>query len=316
MKQIKNNLIYIILAVLLVILLISTLYLLSFDPKEKNDPTQEPQASVTAPASPSASPTSVPSPSPTSRPVIPLEGLATKGKEWSFGRWAHKKDENGIEQMIYELDPENVAVTGKYKAITGHKEGKTVYLTFDEGYENGYTPKILDVLKEKGIKAIFFLTGGFVDSDPELVKRMYREGHILGNHTENHPLMADLSEEDFQKELLTLEEKVNQVLGFEYDMKYYRPPQGYFSERDLALASNLGYTTVFWSFAYDDYSKPNESSDELIRKSYLKTIQSAHDGEVLLLHAVSKVNSIILGEVIDYYQEQGYTIADLDQYNS
>ena len=127
-------------------------------------------------------------------------------------------------------------------------------------------------------------------------------------------MMSDLSEDKFKEELTMVEDKVNKLLGINYDMKYYRPPQGYFSERDLAIAQNMGYRLVFWSFAHDDYSKPNESSDDLVRKAYLRVTQSVHDGEVLLLHAVSKVNSQILGDVIDYYRDRGYTFASLDEY--
>ena len=323
LESIKCHKIYVIIGLILVVFFIVTVYIVGF-----RDSLQQPSATegkspvhsceitpeVTENPTPAPSPTTAPIP--TQTPIAPdvISGLSRKGKEWSFGHWAHKKDENGIEQVIYELEAEDVAVVSRYNAITGHKKGKQVYLTFDEGYENGYTPIILDVLKEKGIKSVFFLTGDFIDSEPELVKRMYEEGHILGNHTEHHFMMSDLSEDKFKEELTIVEDKVNKLLGINYDMKYYRPPQGYFSERDLAIAQNMGYRLVFWSFAHDDYSKPNESSDDLVRKAYLRVTQSVHDGEVLLLHAVSKVNSQILGDVIDYYRDRGYTFASLDEY--
>ncbi len=321
LDSIKKNKVYVIAAVVLIIFFIVTVCMVAFrntDAQTRKTPDISPVNTSAVTPEITAEPTSVPTPepSPTATPIpsAVISGLSTRGSEWSFGHWAHRKDENGIEQMIYELEADAVAVTSKYNAIVGHKPGKQVYLTFDEGYENGYTPIILDVLKAKGVQSIFFLTGDFIDSHPELVKRMYEEGHLLGNHTEHHPLMADLSPEQFQQELHSVAEKVDKVLGFHYDMKYYRPPQGYYSERDLALAHNMGYRLVFWSFAHDDYSKPNESSEELVRKAYLCVIQSAHEGEVLLLHAVSKVNSQILGDVIDYYQTQGYTFATLDEY--
>lgn len=323
LESIKRHKIYVIIGLILVVFFIVTVYIVGF-----RDSFQQPSATegkspshsseitpeVTEDPTPAPSPTAAPIP--TQTPIAPdvISGLSRKGKEWSFGYWAHKKDENGIEQVIYELEAEDVAVVSRYNAITGHKEGKQVYLTFDEGYENGYTPIILDVLKEKGVKSVFFLTGDFIDSEPELVKRMYEEGHILGNHTEHHSMMSDLSEDKFKEELTMVEDKVNKLLGINYNMKYYRPPQGYFSERDLAIAQNMGYRLVFWSFAHDDYSKPNESSDDLVRKAYLRVTQSVHDGEVLLLHAVSKVNSQILGDVIDYYRDRGYTFASLDEY--
>ena len=323
LESIKRHKIYVIIGLILVVFFIVTVYIVGFRDSFQQpsatggkNPAHSSEITPEATEAPTPAPSPTAAPIPTQTPIAPdvISGLSRKGKEWSFGYWAHKKDENGIEQVIYELEAEDVAVVSRYNAITGHKEGKQVYLTFDEGYENGYTPIILDVLKEKGVKSVFFLTGDFIDSEPELVKRMYEEGHILGNHTEHHSMMSDLSEDKFKEELTMVEDKVNKLLGINYDMKYYRPPQGYFSERDLAIAQNMGYRLVFWSFAHDDYSKPNESSDDLVRKAYLRVTQSVHDGEVLLLHAVSKVNSQILGDVIDYYRDRGYTFASLDEY--
>ena len=172
----------------------------------------------------------------------------------------------------------------------------------------------MDVLKEKNVKAIFFVTGDFIDNEPELIKRMYEEGHIIGNHTDTHPCLPEQSEERFKQELLAVEEKVNKVLGFEYEMKYYRPPEGKFSERDLALASNMGYKIVLWSFAHLDWNHPMEPSQELIDNTYKRITQSIHEQEVLLLHAVSSANTAALGDVIDYYHSQGYTFATMDDF--
>ena len=132
----------------------------------------------------------------------------------------------------------------------GNNEDKTVYLTFDEGYEAGYTAQILDVLKENNVKATFFITAHYMNTQPELVKRMIDEGHIVGNHTVNHKSMPDLSEEQIKDEIMKLHSSIYDKFG--YEMKYIRPPMGEYSERTLAIMKNLAYTTVLWSFAYDD----------------------------------------------------------------
>lgn len=276
------------------------------------DTTEEPTVAPTEAATevPTTAPTPAKTPTPAAAPVTSLSGLSTTSIGWWYGRYKGT-DANGVEQYDYIL-PDIASTVHKYNGITGHGEGKVAYLTFDEGYENGFTPAILDTLKEKNVKAVFFVTGDFVDSEPELVRRMYQEGHIIGNHTDNHPRMPEQTDEQFKKELLGVEEKVNKVLGFKYDMRYYRPPEGKFSERDLALASNMGYKAVFWSFAYVDWDHPKEPSQELTTKSYQRIIQSMHGQEVLLLHAVSSANSAVLGDVIDYYHSQGYTFGTMN----
>lgn len=320
----NNKRIAIVIAAVAVAIFIITVIAILITKNSRTEPTATPEHSPTATVSPSptdvptdaplASPTAVPTPektpAPTATPVTSLSGLSTTSIGWWYGRYTGK-DANGVEQYDYIL-PDIATTVHKYGGITGHGEGKVVYMTFDEGYENGFTPAILDTLKEKNVKAIFFVTGDFVDSEPELIKRMYEEGHIIGNHTDNHPRMPEQTDEQFRKELLGVEEKVNKVLGFEYDMQYYRPPEGKFSERDLALAANMGYKAVFWSFAYVDWDHPKEPGQELKTKSYQRIIQSMHEQEVLLLHAVSGVNSAVLGDVIDYYHSQGYTFGTMN----
>lgn len=187
-----------------------------------------------------------------------------------------------------------------------------VYLTFDCGYEYGYTTKILDTLKEKNVKAIFFVTGGFVNdsSNHDLLKRMYNEGHLIGNHTENHKIMPKLSNEEFVSELNSVYKKCKEILGDDFKMSYYRPPQGASSERDLALASYLGYNTVFWSVTHADFNVDNQPAEDVA----LGTIKGAlHPGAVYLLHAVSSTNAAILGDFIDYCISEGFTFRRIDK---
>ena len=200
-----------------------------------------------------------------------------------------------------------------YGAITSKNFGeKIVYLTFDCGYENGNTARILDVLKEKGVRAIFFCAGDFIN-DPAnrpLLLRMIEEGHLIGNHTDHHKQMYKLSDEEVVAELNGLQNKLNALLGFEYQLVYYRPPQGDASERDVYLAKQLGYTTVFWSFAYYDYDTADQPEPSA---ALTKAKQGLFDGCVYLLHAVSSTNATILPDLIDYARAQGYEIRRLDQ---
>ena len=297
---------------------------------------EEPAASATGPATPdtsetpSVSPppadTHAPSASPSPRPPVDLSSLAgldRTGKKWSYGRYKKipdgkggfvtEKDAYGVEQLYYELESGNTSIVQKYGGITGHSDKKTVYLTFDEGYENGYSGKILDTLKEKGVQAIFFVTGEFVESNPDLIRRMHAEGHLIGNHTENHLTMPEQSDENFMAELNKLEKRVQAILGEDYTMSYYRPPEGWLSERDMALAQMMGYKPTFWSFAYGDYYDVDNGTQEHKDYAYRRITQSLHDGEVFLLHAVSRANAEILGDVIDYIRSQGYAIERIDK---
>ena len=184
-----------------------------------------------------------------------------------------------------------------------------IYLTFDAGYENGYTPPILDILKKHKIKAAFFLVGNYIEKSPELVKRMYDEGHIIGNHTFHHPDMSKISSKDaFSKELQLLESEYKKVIG--QDMpKYYRPPQGKYSESNLKLAKELGYKTIFWSLAYVDWYVDNQPSKE---EAFNKLLPRIHPGGVVLLHSTSKTNAEILDELLSKWKSEGYTFGTLD----
>jgi len=192
-----------------------------------------------------------------------------------------------------------------YNAIFIGEDNKNVYLTFDEGYENGYTAKILDTLKQKDVKAMFFVTRDYVIKNPELVKRMISEGHVVGNHSWSHPSFPSLSEQKANEEIQKLHELVKE--NYNYEMKYFRFPMGEFSEKMLDVCKNNGYKSVFWSFAYADWDT-NKQPDE--NAALKKICDSTHNGAVLLLHAVSKTNSNILPRVIDNIRAQGYTFAE------
>ena len=190
---------------------------------------------------------------------------------------------------------------GKYSAwFIGQEEDK-IYLTFDEGYENGYTSQILDVLKEKNVSAVFFVTMDYVTKEPELVQRMIDEGHAVGNHTTNHPNMTRISLEDAKKEVEQLHEYIQSEFG--YEMMLFRAPEGAISEQTMALLQSLGYENVLWSFAYHDWDVNQQMSCETALK---KATEQLHPGAIYLLHAVSRTNAEILGDWIDAVRSQGY----------
>jgi len=186
---------------------------------------------------------------------------------------------------------------------------KIIYLTFDAGYDNGCTAPILDALKKHDVKATFFLVGNFIEKNPELVKRMVNEGHIVGNHTRNHPDMSKISSaEEFAKEITALENEYKSLTGKEL-LKIYRPPQGKFSEENLKLANSMGYKTFFWSLAYVDwYENKQPTKDE----AFSKLLTRIHPGAIVLLHSTSKTNAEILDELLTKWKEMGYTFKNLD----
>ena len=188
--------------------------------------------------------------------------------------------------------------------IMDDSEEKNIYLTFDEGYENGYTSEILDVLKEKNVKAVFFITMDYAQKEPELVKRMIEEGHIVGNHSVTHPSagIPSLSLEQQENEVMELHNYVKEY--FDYEMYLFRFPAGIFSEQSLGILDKCGYTGVFWSFAYHDWDPDNQMA---YNEALKKTVDCLHPGAVYLLHAVSSTNTAILGEFIDTATAQGYT---------
>lgn len=191
----------------------------------------------------------------------------------------------------------------------GNPEEKSIYLTFDVGYENGNLPKILDTLKQRHIPATFFLVGTFMESEPDLVKRMVAEGHSVGNHTWSHPDMSKItSKEDFFKELDLVEKKFNSITGAKMQ-KYYRPPQGKYREENLQMAKDFGYQTFFWSLAHVDWYEDNQPSKE---EAFDKLIGRIHPGAIVLLHTTSSTNAEILDELITKWESMGYTIKPLE----
>lgn len=199
---------------------------------------------------------------------------------------------------------------GKYNAdfVRYEEGGKNIYLTFDEGYENGYTAKILDVLKEKGVKAVFFCTMPYIKQQPELVQRMIDEGHIVGSHSVTHPSegMISLSIAEQKEEMETLQKYVADNFNG-YQVQLFRYPAGIYSDQSLALMGSLGYTSVFWSFAYADWDVNNQPNEAEALK---KCVDKLHPGAIYLLHAVSKTNTNILGDFIEQAREKGYTFKE------
>lgn len=197
-----------------------------------------------------------------------------------------------------------------YNCIYMGKEDEGIYLTFDEGYENGYTAQILDTLKEKNVKAAFFITGPYLRDHEDLVRRMVEEGHIVGNHTENHPSLPSVtSDEKLMAELTELSEAFREKFGQE--MSYLRPPKGEYNARTLKISKDMGYTNVFWSFAYEDWAQDKTHGKAY---AYEKVMDGLHGGAVILLHAVSRDNAEALGDIIDGAREKGYVFRSLDEY--
>ena len=186
----------------------------------------------------------------------------------------------------------------------GSSNKKVIWLTMDQGYENGYTSKILDVLKEKNCKVVFYITGSYAQKNPDLIKRMINEGHVIGNHSWSHPSggMPSLSIEEQMADITKLHEYVQE--NYHYEMTLFRFPAGIFSEQSLAVTKYLGYRSQFWSFAYKDWDTSSQPDPE---ESLDKLIERLHPGAIYLLHAVSSTNTEILGDFIDAARAEGYT---------
>ena len=191
----------------------------------------------------------------------------------------------------------------------GDTTQKVLYLTFDCGYENGCTEAILDALKKHRVPAAFFVVGNYLETSPDLVKRMISEGHIVANHTYHHPDMSKISDrESFAKELSSLEALYTEITG-ETMRKYYRPPQGKYSKVNLQMAKDLGYQTFFWSLAYVDWYQDSQPSHE---EAFEKLLGRIHPGAIVLLHSTSSTNAEILDELLTKWEEMGYHFASLD----
>ena len=189
-------------------------------------------------------------------------------------------------------------------------EEKKIYLTFDAGYENGNTPAILDALKKHEAPATFFVVGNFISENQDLIKRMEAEGHIVGNHTMTHPDMSKIStQESFQKELSGVEDIYKEITGKEMT-KFYRPPQGIYSTLNLSMAKEMGYHTFFWSLAYVDWYKDNQPDPQ---EAIEKLTRRIHPGAIVLLHSTSSTNAQILDELLNKWEDMGYSFHSLNE---
>ena len=272
-------------------------------------PTPEPTITVTpAPTpveTPAATPISTPKPTAKTAPTYqgndPLGALDNTGSGWGFVKIKGSKP--NISKKIQDIFT-------KYDAYCmSPSDDKVLYLTFDEGYENGYTSQILDTLKKCDVPAAFFVTGSYFDRQPALIDRMVNEGHIVGNHTENHKNLHKLADpEKIRQEFSELDDKYYQKYG--QHMKYMRPPEGEYSERVLAVAQDAGYQTMFWSFAYKDWEQNNVRGSQYAFDSVTPYL---HSGCIILLHAVSADNADALEDIINYAKEHGYVFKSLDE---
>lgn len=202
---------------------------------------------------------------------------------------------------------QTLAQYGAY--FMGDAKEKKIYLTFDCGYENGNTSKILDVLKKHHVPATFFMVGDFLDTAPELTRRMVAEGHLVGNHTAHHPNMSKVSTERFDRELKDVEVRYEEITGHKLD-KFYRPPEGSYTYSNLKRAQELGYHTILWSVAHADWDTKKQPAPVAAMKQLNSRI---HPGAIVLLHVVSSTNAVILDELLTGWEKQGYTFAYLSQ---
>ncbi|MFY3790973.1 delta-lactam-biosynthetic de-N-acetylase [Ureibacillus sp. MALMAid1270] len=230
----------------------------------------------------------------------PIDALA-KSYSWGF-----TKSKNG---QPVDVGHELESVLKKYDAIyKGKPDKKVIYLTFDNGFENGYTESILDTLKKEKVPAAFFLTGHYVKSATDLVKRMVNEGHIIGNHSYGHPNMANLSEEKMVEEWQKFDEVLKQLTGVERTY-YARPPEGVFSEKVLEVGNKHGYRHIFWSIAFVDWDRNSTKGGDY---AYNELMKQLHPGAIILMHTVAKHNAEGLPRFIEEAKKQGYTFESLD----
>ena len=221
--------------------------------------------------------------------------------------WGIKRAQNNMQPDVGASNKKILEENGGI--CLGNDLEKVIYLTFDEGYEAGYTGSILNTLKENEVKATFFITSHYLNTAADLVERMINEGHTVGNHTCNHPSMPSISDEEIEKEIMQLHQAVYEK--FNYEMEYIRPPKGEFNERTLKKSSELGYKTVMWSFAYFDWDEKKQPSIEEAKKMI---INNFHSGEIMLLHPNSKTNSEVLDAIIKEAKNQGYEFKLLDEF--
>lgn len=233
------------------------------------------------------------------------EMIHAETKDWGLGFSTPNQPPSGM------ATAEELAQYDTY--FLGDTSKKKLYLTFDAGYENGNTEPILDALKKHQVKATFFVVGHYLETAPELVKRMAEEGHTVGNHTYHHYDMSKLADlESFAKEMTDVEKKYEEITG-EKMTKYYRPPQGKYSIQNLEMAKALGYHTFFWSLAYVDWNQDSQPPKE---EAFKKLMERVHPGAIVLLHSTSKTNGEILDELLTKWEQEGYEFGTLEEFIS
>jgi len=226
-----------------------------------------------------------------------------KTQHFGFKRSLNEKLPSIQEEGFADIIEKNEAL------FLGNTSKKALYLTFDNGYENGFTAPILDVLKEKKVPAAFFVTGHYIKDQPELIKRMAKEGHIIGNHSWSHPDMTTMSNDQIRQELAKVKEGVAQLTG-QSNMNYLRPPRGIFNDRVLAISHEEGYISAFWSLAYKDWEVNKQRGADY---AYQQVMKQLHPGSIMLIHSVSSDNAGALARIIDDARAKGYTFESLDQ---
>ncbi len=235
-----------------------------------------------------------------------LPSAAASAQSW------YVKREKDHRQPRLDTEQSVISKYGGYYIDASHGDTcdeKVIYLTFDAGYENGNVSSILDTLKKENVTAAFFILGHLIDAEPTLVRRMREEGHFVCNHTANHKDVTRLSKEGFTEEVRSLEEAYEKLTG-EKMKKYFRPPEGKYTEESLAWAEELGYKTVFWSFAYADWDNGSQPELQRARK---KIEDNLHNGSVMLFHPTSKTNAMLLPELIRAWKAEGYRFGTLDE---
>ncbi|MBQ7781715.1 MAG: polysaccharide deacetylase family protein [Lachnospiraceae bacterium] len=228
--------------------------------------------------------------------------LLEETENWGLGFGAEGTKPTG------NVSAEQLAAYGAY--YVGAGDEKVIYLTFDCGYENGNTEPILDALKKHNVQATFFVVGHFLETAPDLVKRMVEEGHTVGNHTYNHPDMSKISDmASFKTEMEDVEKLYFEITGEEM-IKYYRPPQGKYSTANLEMAKEMGYQTFFWSLAYVDWYQDDQPTHE---EAFEKLTGRIHPGAIVLLHSTSQTNGEIMDELLTKWEEMGYEVCPLSE---
>lgn len=235
--------------------------------------------------------------------AVAVNGTVMAAENWGLGFGAEGSQPTG-NASAEELKENNAH-------YVGNSSEKVIYLTFDAGYENGNTESILDALKKHNVKATFFVVGHYLESAPDLVKRMVEEGHSVGNHTYHHLDMSSISsKESFQKEMDDVASLFKEITGKEISM-YYRPPQGKYSKENLKMAKDMGYHTFFWSLAYVDWYQDKQPTKE---EAFNKLVGRIHPGAIVLLHSTSQTNGEIMDELLTKWEELGYTFRTLEDF--